>query len=170
MKVLRLKFWAIWVAIVTVFCIGIAAFFTRGETLYDCSFQLASKTNVYKTGDAIVMTATVVPQKARSLTLDEDIHLNILIWNMQGVQRNRSNRAKPVRYEFSPESPLRFEIQGRIVVHEDGTPWVDFGKYGTGPIKDKTFPELRFAVRPSRVPLLDSAEWGASNSLQLTLE
>lgn len=162
-----LKFMAAVGAIMTVIIIP-GFILSRGETLYDCSFQLHSDKDAYRLGDVILLTHEIIPKTARTLTLNQQLYNNIRISNLENCKERQRN-GKPVRYKLSPEKPLSFKTTGRISRGEDGIILVDFGDYGRAQIKEKELPPLRFSVMPYKIPRADSVKWDRSNELQLRL-
>ena len=169
MKILRQLLLGILIAIVGA---GIVTFaiITRGESLYDCKFELSADKAAYKVDDVIVLTAQITPSSARSLTVSEDLCNNLSLWNVEFRKQGLPCDGRPVRRHFTPGKPLQFQIRGKCTRHEDGTVWLDFGDYGRASIRDNKFPPLRFVVLPYRIPMQDSVEWGSSNELQLRFE
>src|SRR6266516_2557243 len=84
------------------------------------------------------------------------------------AKRSQFSRGKKVTYTLSPENPFIFSIQGHVV-EGGGQVWVDFGDFGKAQFKEKVLEEIRFTAIPFDIGPADSAEWGPSNSVRLTL-
>jgi hypothetical protein len=149
--------------------IGLGLVGMQGETLYDCRVHLASDKATYNIGENVRLIISVIPNKPRFLTLSEDLHQSVRIWNVQNQSTDRFDRGQKVKYQLSPARPLNLEVLGRVVSDEAGITWVDFGKFGRICTSRKEFPELRCSVIPYTVRRFDSADWLPSNDLALKL-
>jgi len=150
--------------------LAVLVFMTRGESLYDCRFQLSADKVAYRLTDVVTLTAQIVPRNARSLTVSEQLYNNIRIWNLEYGKDSAHDHGKPIRYHFTPGKPLQFQINGKFTKRDDGSLWLDFGDYGRASVRSNQSPPLRFVILPYRIPISDSVEWGSSNELQLRFD